>query len=113
AAFRVCEQLRPHLATLMGKGGFHALVMRALVMAQTEVAWLRTVQVNPDGSLRLEGLAAEVDPKEEAEGGVILVAQLLGLLVAFIGKDLTLGMVREVWPKLSLNDLDFSKGDKQ
>jgi hypothetical protein len=37
---------------------------------------------------------------------------LLGLLVAFIGEDLTLRLVREVWPKLSLNNLDFGKGYK-
>jgi hypothetical protein len=28
---------------------------------------------------------------------------LLGLLVAFIGEDLTLRLVREVWSKLSLD----------
>jgi predicted transglutaminase-like cysteine proteinase len=42
----------------------------------------------------------------------LLLAQLLGLLVAFIGEDLTLRLVREVWPKLSLNDLDLGTGDK-
>jgi len=42
-----------------------------------------------------------------------LVSQLLSLLVAFIGANITLRMVREVWPKLSLNDLEFSKGDKK
>jgi hypothetical protein len=46
------------------------------------------------------------------EGRVVLLAQLLGLLVAFIGEDLTLRLVREVWPKLSLNNLDFGKGYK-
>jgi hypothetical protein len=49
-----------------------------------------------------------------AEGSVVLVAQLLALLVAFIGENLTLRMVREVWPKLpQINDLDLRKGDKQ
>ena len=61
----------------------------------------------------LEELQAQVDPEEMAEGSVVLVAQLLALLVAFIGENLTLQMVREVWPKLSLNDLDFDKGDKK
>jgi hypothetical protein len=39
------------------------------------------------------------------EGGVVLVAQLLGLLVAFVGERLTLKIVREVWPNL-LNHID-------
>ena len=113
AAFHVCEKLRPHLATLMGNAGFRALLSRALALASAEVPWLRAVHVKADGSLEgLEELHAQLDPEEFAEGRVVLLAQLLGLLVAFIGEDLTLRLVREVWPKLPLNDLDFGKGDK-
>jgi hypothetical protein len=60
----------------------------------------------------LDELESEADPEEIAEGSVILLSQLLGLLVAFIGEDLTLRLVREIWPKVPLSDLDFSKGDK-
>jgi hypothetical protein len=31
---------------------------------------------------------------------------LLGLLVAFIGENLTVRLLREVWPKVPLDDLD-------
>jgi hypothetical protein len=108
----VSEKLRPHLATLMGNTGFRALLSRALALANAEVAWLRAVHVKADGSL--EGLdELEIDPDEIFEGCAVLLAQLLGLLVAFIGENLTLRLVREVWPKLSLNDLDFNKEDKK
>lgn len=114
AAYHVFGKLRPHLATLMGNTGFHALLMRALSLANTEDPSLRSVRVKADGSLEgLEELQAQGNPAEIAEGSVELVAQLLGLLVAFIGEHLTLQMVREVWPKLSLNDLDFEKGDRK
>ena len=114
AAFLVGEKLRPHLATLMGNAGFRALLSRALALANAEVPWLRAVHVKADGSLEgLDELEAQVDPEEIFEGSVVLLAQLLGLLVAFIGENLTLRLVREVWPKLSLNDLDFGKGDKK
>ena len=53
-----------------------------------------------------------VDPEELSEGEVVLLAQLLGLLVAFIGEKLTLRLVREVWPQVPLDDLDFGKGGK-
>ncbi len=107
AAFDVCEKLRPHLATLMGITGFHALLSRALVLANVEVPWLRAVHVKADGSLeRLGELEAQAAPEVIANGQVVLLAQLLGLLVAFIGEDMTLRLTREVWPKLSLNDLD-------
>jgi hypothetical protein len=60
----------------------------------------------------LDELGPQVGPDEIFEGRVVLLAQLLGLLVAFIGELLTLRLVRDVWPKLSLNDLDFGKEEK-
>jgi len=113
AAFQVCDKLRPHLATLMGNVGFRALLSRALALASEEVPWLRAVHVKSDGSLEgLEELGAQVDPQESAEGGVVFLAQLLGLLVAFIGKNLAVRLLHQVWPKLSLNDLDSDNGGK-
>jgi hypothetical protein len=110
AACLVGEKLRPHLATLMGNVGFRALFLRALALANGEVPCLRAVHVKADGSLEgLDDLEAQVHPDEIFEGCVVLLAQLLGLLVAFIGENLTLRLVRDVWPKLSLNDFDFSK----
>lgn len=113
ATFNVGEKMRPHLATLMGNAGFRALFSRALALANAEVSWLRAVRVTADGTLTgLEELEAQISPKELSEGRVVLLAQLLGLLVAFIGEDLTVRLVCEVWPKLSAHDLNFSKGDK-
>jgi hypothetical protein len=113
ALFRVTDRLRPHLAMLMGNGGFRALLVRALVLAGAEVSWLRAVQVNADGTL--EGLAtphARLKPAEFREGRVVLLAQLLGLLVAFIGPSLTLRLVCEIWPQLAVDNVDFGNGDK-
>jgi hypothetical protein len=110
AACLVGEKLHPHLATLMGNVGFRALLARALALANAEVQWLRAVHVKADGSFEgLDELGAKVDPDEFFEGCVVLLAQLLGLLEAFIGENLTLQVVRQAWPKLSLNDLDFGK----
>lgn len=107
----VSDNLRPHLATLMGNVGYHALFSRALTLTSAEIPWLRSMHVKADGSFQgLDELEAKVDPDEIFEGCVVLLAQLLELLVAFIGEDLTLRLVHEAWPKLSLNDLDFGKG---
>jgi hypothetical protein len=111
ATFPVTDKLRPHLATLMGNGGFRALLSRALVLAGAEVPWLRAVHVQADGAL--EGLQAphrQLDPAEFLEGKVVLLAQLLGLLVAFIGTSLTLRLVGEIWPQITLEDMDFGTG---
>jgi len=114
AAFPVIEKLRPQLATLMGSTGVHALFLRALTISRKELDSLHTVHVKADGSLeRADELEVQADLEELAEGSVVLVAQLLGLLVAFIGETLTLRLVREVWPKRSLDDFDFGKGDEK
>jgi hypothetical protein len=112
-AFQVCEKLRVHLAIFMGNTGFRELLSCALPRAQVEMPWLGAVHVKADGSLEgLEELNAKRNPDELFEGGVVLVAQLLGLLVAFIGETLTLRFVREVWPEVPLDNLDFGKGAK-
>jgi hypothetical protein len=113
AVFLVSEKLRLHLTALMGNVGFRALLSRALALANAEVPWLHAVRVKADGSFGgLHGPGAQVGPEQLAEGSVVLLAQLLGLLVTFIGGSLTLGLVREMWPKIPLNDLDFGNGDK-
>ncbi len=113
AGFPVCEKLRLHLATFMGNTGFHTLLARSLALSTAEVPWLCAVRARADDSF--EGLAelhAQLDPEEFSEGEVVLLAQLLGLLVAFIGENLTVRLVREVWPKVSPDDLDFDTGNK-
>jgi hypothetical protein len=101
AIILVTERLRPALANLMGKGGFRALLARALVLASADVSWLNTVHVNADG--RLAGFEApdpNIGPAEQLEGRVVLLARLIGLLVVLIGPHLTARLLREIWPKL-------------
>ena len=113
AAFLVYEKLGPYLTTLMGTAGVRALLSRALALANDEVAWLRARHVNADGSVEgLEELHAQLDPEEFIEGRRVLVAQLLGWLVAFIGQNLTLRLVGEVWPKVPVHDLNVDTGDR-
>jgi hypothetical protein len=99
AAFRVCEKLRQPLSRLAGLTGFRSLLSRALALASGEVRWLKAVHVSADGSL--EGLdegQAQWSVDEIAQGEVVLIAQLLGLLVTFIGEGLTWRLVQEAWP---------------
>lgn len=113
AAFHVSEKLRPHLATLIGNEGFRALLSRALALATTEVPWLRAVHVRTDGSLEgVETIRAQLDPIAFLEGRIVLLAQLLGLLVAFIGPALTSRVVGDIWPQISLKNMDFGDGAK-
>src|ERR1022692_3070860 len=81
--FLVGEKLRLHLTALMGNVGYRALLSRALALANAEVPWLHAVHIKADGSFEgLDELGAQVDPDEIFKGRVVLLAQLLGLLVA-------------------------------
>src|SRR5688500_15824811 len=105
AGFHVCETLRPHLSMMIGSAGFRALLVRALTLATVEIPWLSAIHVKTNGALEgLDELQPQLAPEEIHEGRVALLAQLLGLLVAFIGESLTVRLLREVWPQLALPD---------
>jgi hypothetical protein len=100
AAFRVFAKLRGPLITLAGVAGFRSLLSRALALAKAEAPSLSAVQVAADGSLQgLDELEPQIDKDQPREGVAILIAQLIGLLLTFIGEGLTLRMVRDVWPE--------------
>ncbi len=114
AAFAAFDRLRPPLVTLMGSNGFRALYLRTLVLASAEVPWLRAMRVNADGALEgFETLRADLDPAEFLDGRILLLAQLLGLLEAFIGQNLTRRLVGEVWPRVPLDEIGFGDGGKK
>jgi hypothetical protein len=114
AGFDVSEKLRLHLSVFMGKTGYQALVGRALALSSAEVPALRAVRVRADGSLHAgDDLEAQPDSAEFLEGREVLLAHLLDLLIAFIGASLTVRLVRETWPKIPLDDLDFANGGKK
>jgi hypothetical protein len=79
-------------------------------MAKAEAPSLAAVQVRADGSL--------VEPDGErdqaggllGDGGVAVVAQLLGLLVTLIGEPLTLRLVRDAWPDEPVDETDREAG---
>jgi len=108
AAFRVCEKLRRRLSTLAGVTGYRSLISRALTLAKKEAPSLGEVQVKEDGSLEWTGAIELQQGMDEAgkEGGAVLVTQLLGLLVTFIGQTLTVRLVRDLWPDAPFEDMN-------
>ena len=104
AAFRVCAKLRRPLTTLAGVAGFRSLLSRALTLARTEVPSLGAVQVAADGSLNgLDELEPQIGKEQARDGGAILIAQLIALLLTFIGEGITLRLVQDVWPEAAFN----------
>lgn len=107
AAQRVEWQLRERLAELIGLVGYTTLVARALHLAQAEIPTLGHITVSArEGSL--SGIRDFVDvarvnsndPHAAEAGLTAILANVIGLLITFIGEDLALRLVRESWPDL-------------
>jgi len=81
---------------------------RALAVARAEVPALAAVRLRADGSL--EGFES-LGPDRGPGAGVVVVAQVLGLLVTFIGEPLTLRLVRDAWPDLPAAEPVAGRGE--
>lgn len=105
-------QLRPHLISLLGTGGFHMLVSHALTRAQLEVAWLRHIRSKGDGSFEgLDDAYARTTPGVFKSGSGIVLTHLISLLVQFIGADMTLAVMKQSWPKAPIPDTETQGAD--
>ncbi len=102
ATLGIVEKLRPRIEALMGKIGFHALLLNALAHAKDEVPWLGEAQINPDGSFGgFTQTTAQSFLGQSSSGGAAMLGWFFELLSSFIGELLTMELVLEVWPVLS------------
>ena len=121
AAERVSEELRAHLSKRIGQEGFRMILARSLVLTTAQFPHLSAVRVGADGTLI--GLRGAISHAQEAqdkeaqgvtiEGAVALVAQLLALLISFIGERLTLRLLSAVQPKFAWDDVTGRENEKQ
>jgi hypothetical protein len=103
AAERVCQKLSRRLSRLVSPAGAQAILSRALHLARREFPFLEGVVAGQPPELCLEGLDERLHgvKSSDASAGVLaLLGAMLDLLVGFIGEDLTVRLVREVWPDL-------------
>ena len=118
ATLRVYERLRQSLGEFVGVTGFQSLASRALALARPDAPGLSAARVTADGSLQGLGefdhqiyndrdRAGEYPP---GEGGTILIARLLGLLLILLGEALTLSLLRNAWPGEVFDDRNSSHG---
>ena len=97
AIVRVYEKLRRQLGAPVGIDGFRALASRALALAKSQSPRLSTVQVTANGGLRgLGEVESQTDTDEHGEAGIILIAQLLGLFLTFLGEATTLRLIEDL-----------------
>jgi hypothetical protein len=112
---RAYEKLRQSLGEFVGVAGFYSLASRALALAKLEAPSLNAAQVSGDGALQGQGeIEAQIDINKDpsCEGGIILIARLLGLLRIFLGEALTLRLLRNAWPGEAFDDRNSVHGRK-
>ena len=116
AAAQVIEELRLHLIKLAGVAGFSSLLSRALTLAKAEAPSLNIVQIRADSSLEgFDGIEGSREGEVGAvagQAGIVLVANLLELLVTFIGEPLTLRLVHVTWPDASMDGANLITEEK-
>jgi hypothetical protein len=97
ATMRVYERLRRQLGAPVGVDGFQALASRALALAKAESPRLSVVQMMANGGLHgLDELDSLTDADEDGEAGILLIAQLLGLFLTFLGEATTLRLLEDL-----------------
>jgi hypothetical protein len=95
ATVRVYERLRRQLGAPVGVDGFRALASRALALAKSEFPRLGAVQITANGDLcGLDEVASQAE--ENGGAGIILIAQLLGLFLTFLGEATTLCLIEDL-----------------
>jgi hypothetical protein len=120
ATLRVYEKLRQSLSAFAGVAAFESLAFRALTQAKSEAPSLWAVQVAEGESLQgLGEFEPQIDMDKDlsgefpaGDGGIVLIARLLGLLLIFLGEALTLSLLRNAWPGEVFDDRNSGNGRK-
>ncbi len=99
ASVRVYEKLRRQLGAPVGVEGFQVFASRALALAKSQSPKLGAVRVTANGELYgLDGVEFQIGANHDADddAGVIMIAQLLGLFLTFLGEATTLRLIEDL-----------------
>lgn len=108
---RACGMLHERLAPLISSPGFEALIRRAVKLAGRDFPALANVVVTARRDCSFSGLSGALDAydREQADqAAAAVLGWFFHLLVIFIGEDLGLRKVREVWPGVAYRRGDSS-----
>jgi hypothetical protein len=101
AAHRAYNDLARVSAPLIGQVGVEALTGRALHLVRREYPWLvdaREPAPATEAFAQIIVCLERQDPAVATEAAGAVFATFTGLLVTFIGEQLTAGLLRQAWP---------------
>jgi hypothetical protein len=104
----VCQKLQEKLVTLIGSNGCRVLISRAWVLTRREFRELNSIETKGSCHFQRQGSMQGLDPDQTVEGQVVMLANLLWLLMIFIGEDLSMHLMYELWPDLPPGEVDSS-----
>lgn len=101
AAQRACQKLGERLSALVTAEGYRALLVRAVQVAARDFPFLNgsTARFQSDACLGDIASSDEVSSADLRDGLTAVLAGVVSLSITFIGEDLTLRAVRDVWPE--------------
>ncbi len=102
------RKLSTHFGRLVGDVAIRALFERSLTVAASAFPWLGEAQRVPRGPSSelwapFQACLEQRTPQEITEATVLLVADNIGLFVRFIGEELAVGLLHELWPQIFPN----------
>lgn len=116
AAQHVLAGLANAMTPLVGIGGIHLLLQRALRRSRAAHPWLHAIQLDRESPWRLQGAAEAAHghtPEEVTAAAEELLAELVGLLVRFLGADMTIRLVRRSFPEMIREPGSGTEGDQR
>jgi hypothetical protein len=116
AAEAVCQKLGQRLERMITFDGYQALLSRALYLTSKPFPFVARIQPNSLPGRYLTEVRACIQDEESAhahQGLAMLLASLIGLLANFIGDELTLRLVSDVWPGARLDGADTGAQEAQ
>ena len=96
------RRLHDVMFRLVGSAGYRALLQRAVHLAKREHAWLGNLVITapPFAIAHLQEQVDTVGAEPAMRGGAAVLATVLDLFCTFIGEELTLRQVHQVWTEL-------------
>ena len=99
-AERIMIRLHEHLGKLIGPAGFDVLLARSLVLARRAHPSLSGCVAGAGGHLSWPEEPGGANRASVERGAVGILSRFFELLAVLIGEDLTMRLVRDVWPDL-------------
>ena len=108
---RICRALQGRLTPLISSTGFHTLFARAIRLASRDFPSVEAMSATSDCSVHaIPGADDAHASAQSAAALAAILAHFIWLLVTFIGGNLGLGTVRQIWPQVPCDRLDSDSG---